>query len=118
MGPPDGGSPPGWHFPGGGVEKGETAKRALSNELLQETGLKIVGTPVLHGVFHNRDVSQRDHVLAYLCDVDGRVSDKPASMEISSIGYFDPDDLPVGTDPGTVRRIKEIVEGTEKGDAW
>ena len=60
---------PGWHFPGGGVEKGETAVAALKNELLQETGLRLEGTPVFHGVFHNSGVSRRDHVLVFVCDV-------------------------------------------------
>ena len=50
---------PGWHFPGGGVEKGESAERALSNELRQETGLRLIGKPRLHGVFHNCSVSKR-----------------------------------------------------------
>lgn len=109
---------PGWHFPGGGVEKGETAEQALSNELLQETGLKLVGKPVLHGVFHNNGASKRDHVLVYLCDVNGSVATKPTSMEIAEIRYFGLADLPQDTDPGTVRRMREIVEGAEQSECW
>jgi len=109
---------PGWHFPGGGVEKGESAERALSNELRQETGLRLIGKPRLHGVFHNCSVSKRDHVLAYLCEVGGEVPDKPTSMEIAEVGYFGLDNFPEGTDPGTERRMREIVEGVEQGEAW
>lgn len=109
---------PGWHFPGGGVEKGETAEQALSNELLQETGLELAGRPVLHGVFHNDGVSKRDHVLAYLCAVKGSVMTKPTSMEISEIRYFSLGDLPQDTDPGTVRRMREIVDGVAQSEAW
>lgn len=109
---------PGWHFPGGGVEKGETAERALSNELRQETGLMLSGKPVLHGVFHNNDVSKRDHVLAYLCEVDAEVPKKPASMEIAEVGHFDFGNLPDDTDPGTVRRMREVVEGVPRDEMW
>ena len=100
---------PGWHFPGGGAEKGETAKMALRNELLQETGLRLVNKPSLHGVFHNKSVSKRDHVLAYLYDVQGTIENAPKSREISKIGYFDCENLPRDIDFGTVRRIREII---------
>jgi ADP-ribose pyrophosphatase YjhB (NUDIX family) len=109
---------PGWHFPGGGVERGETTEQALSKELLQETGLKLVGKAVLHGVFHNHGVSKRDHVLAYLCDVNVSVEAKPMSMEIAEIGYFDMGSLPPDTDLGTVRRILEIVDGLPQSECW
>jgi 8-oxo-dGTP pyrophosphatase MutT (NUDIX family) len=109
---------PGWHFPGGGVEKGETTISALANELLQETGLRLEGTPVLHGVFHNNGVSKRDHVLAYLCNVEGIVVSKPTSPEIAEIGYFDVGDLPKDTDPGTMRRMREVIDGTAPCTAW
>ena len=56
---------PGWHFPGGGVEKGETTEDALRNELRQETGLGLISRPVLHGVFYNNQISKRDHILVY-----------------------------------------------------
>ncbi len=109
---------PGWHFPGGGVEKGETTEQALSNELRQETGLNLVGKPILHGVFHNKDVSKRDHVLAFLCDVDGSVEAKSTSVEIAEIKYFDLDDLPPATTPGTLRRIREVAFGAAKSESW
>jgi 8-oxo-dGTP pyrophosphatase MutT (NUDIX family) len=109
---------PGWHFPGGGVEVGETTERALSNELFQETGLKLAGKPVLHGVFHNGDVSKRDHVLVYICDAEGHSPKKPSSPEIAEMGYFAPGELPESIDPGTMRRIREIIDGTAPSEVW
>ncbi|MCP1198072.1 NUDIX domain-containing protein [Notoacmeibacter sp. MSK16QG-6] len=109
---------PGWHFPGGGVEKGETAERTLTNELLQETGLRLTTKPTLHGAYHNSGISKRDHVLVYLCEVDGTLPDTPPSMEISEIGYFSFANLPDGVEPGTLRRMKELVEGVAQSGAW
>lgn len=109
---------PGWHFPGGGVEKGQTAEQALRDELRQETGLQIIGKPIMHGVFYNSNVSKKDHVLAYHCDVQGGLEAKPTSIEIAEIGYFSFEDLPQDIDPGTARRIREIVSGDERTEVW
>lgn len=108
----------GWHFPGGGVETGEASDEALRKELLQETGLKLLGKPALHGVFYNNGVSKRDHVLAFLCEVEGTLACRPTSLEIAEVGYFDIDNLPANTDPGTVRRMREIVYGNMPGQTW
>ena len=43
---------------------------------------------------------------------------KPTSIEIAEIGYFSFEDLPLDTDPGTVRRIREIVAGAEISETW
>lgn len=109
---------PGWFFPGGGVEKGQTIEQALSEELLQETSLKLTEKPVMYGIFHNKGVNTRDHIIVLLCKVQGEVEVKSTSMEIAEIGYFNPNDLPADTDPGTVRRIKEVVWGGEKTENW
>lgn len=109
---------PGWHFPGGGVEKGESTVSAVENELRQETGLTLAGMPRLHGVFHNSCVNRRDHILVYRCDVEGRVQTEPRSPEIAEIGFFDPADLPPDIDPGTHRRIREILEGSTPSRTW
>lgn len=108
----------GWHFPGGGVEKGDTMVSALAIELLQETGLRLQGKPVLHGVFYNNGVSHRDHVLAYICNVDWSNAGKPKGFEIAEIGYFELAEIPDDTDPGTIRRMREIVDGTPPCKTW
>ena len=72
----------------------------------------------MHGIFHNNGVTERDHVVAYICDVEGDIEVKPKSMEIAEIGFFDSEDLPSDTDLGTVRRIKEVVLGQDKSENW
>src|SRR5436190_15811382 len=48
---------PGWHFPGGGVEPGETCEYALARELEEEACLVVEPPLRLHGLFHNIHVS-------------------------------------------------------------
>src|SRR5690349_15600919 len=42
---------PGWHFPGGGVEPGETAEQAARREAEEETGLRVGGSMRLLGLY-------------------------------------------------------------------
>ncbi len=105
---------PGWHFPGGGVEVGESAETALANELWQETGLTLVGNPRLLSVDFKSEVSDRDHVLAYLCETEGEALSKSASLEIAELGYFLPKDLPCDVDPSVLTTLNQMKLGTFK----
>ena len=56
----------GWHLPGGGVEPNETMIDALIRELAEEGNIEPTAPPKLHGVFFNRRVSRRDHVVVFV----------------------------------------------------
>ena len=57
----------GWAFPGGGIEVGESMLTALKRELREEVGLRCKSAKVL-GVYHNRVISRRDHVIICLVE--------------------------------------------------
>ena len=68
---------------------------------------------MLYGVFYNNGVSQRYHVLVYVCNVNDSVASKPSGVEIAEIEYFDINDPPDGVDLGTKPRMWETIEHKE-----
>jgi 8-oxo-dGTP pyrophosphatase MutT (NUDIX family) len=97
---------PGWHFPGGGVERGETCGEALTRELAEEAGVIPTGSPVLVSVHANHAAFPNDHVLLYRI-LDWRRTQPADQGEIAEIGWFSPDAAPADVTPGTLRRIRE-----------
>jgi len=110
---------PGWQFPGGGVEPGETAETAAGREALEETGYAVDGRPVLHGLFLNRIAGgKRDHVAVYVWrDFRSQLEFAP-NLEIAECGWFDIDGLPADVGKGTARRIREIFNKTRPDSEW
>jgi 8-oxo-dGTP pyrophosphatase MutT (NUDIX family) len=108
----------GWHFPGGGVEAGETLLEALTRELAEEGNIEVTGPPQFHGVFFNARVSRRDHVALFLVR-DFRQDSPPApSLEIAASGFFPLDEMPNDTSAGTRARIAEVFGGAPVSDRW
>jgi 8-oxo-dGTP pyrophosphatase MutT (NUDIX family) len=108
----------GWHFPGGGVEPGESLADALARELLEEANVRIAGTPRLHGVFQNSSVSGRDHVTLYVVrEFEWRGPAQPG-LEIREANFFPVAALPDGTTAGTRRRLDEILMGKAPAATW
>ena len=110
---------PGWQFPGGGVEPGETAEVAAGRETLEETGYMVDGRPALHGFFLNRIAGgKRDHVAVYIWREFRSQLEFAPNLEIAECGWFDVDALPPDVGQGTARRIREIFDKTRPAAEW
>ena len=108
---------PGWHMPGGGVEAGETVLDSLARECAEEGNIVFDEPPVLHGLFHNRHASRRDHVAVYVIRRFHQTADRPRDREILEARFFSLDNLPDGVTPGTLARLREI-NGAAEISAW
>ncbi len=109
---------PGWHFPGGGVEKNETIELALRRELHEEAGIEIVGEPKLLGIYANFAAFPGDHIALFVVrEWRQPVMPKP-NAEIAEQGFFHRDGLPDGTTAATRARIAEILQGTRPNLHW
>lgn len=109
---------PGWQFPGGGVEVDETALEAMERELFEEGNVTLGAAPQLFGVYFNTRVTNRDHVLLYVCrDVRCQVPKVPYK-EIAESGFFALDALPENTTQATRQRLKEIAAEDEVQPLW
>lgn len=109
---------PGWTFPGGGVEVGETAEEALRRELSEEANVTLTDPPVLHGVFHQPRFSRRDHVLVYVAGRFSWPGAHPPNREIVECRFFPLGALPEDLSPGARRRLAEICQGAPKAHTW
>ena len=109
---------PGWHFPGGGVEKNEPIETALARELHEEAGVTLSGSPDLFGLYANFRYFPNDHVAFFLVRSWTQPSVPAANYEIVEQGFFEIDDLPEGTHRSVVSRIGEVFHGQARDPMW
>jgi ADP-ribose pyrophosphatase YjhB (NUDIX family) len=100
----------GWHFPGGGVEVGETCVQSLTRELEEP--------PVLHGLFFNTQTSRRDHVAAYVVRSFRVLGERAPDWEILEARFFPRSALPEGATRATRARLAEIFDSIPLSDRW
>jgi ADP-ribose pyrophosphatase YjhB (NUDIX family) len=108
---------PGWHMPGGGVERGEDAAEALAREMVEEAGVELTAPPRLVSVHVNRGRFRGDHVLFYQVER-WRACKATSRGEIRRVGWFAPHDLPDGTTISTRQRIAEALAGAAADPCW
>jgi ADP-ribose pyrophosphatase YjhB (NUDIX family) len=109
---------PGWHFPGGGVERRETVEEALARELREETGVLLSGKPELFGVYANFHVLPSDHVALFIVRQWQQPQIPPPSREIAEQGFFARGALPSDINESTHARLAELLDGTPKSPLW
>ena len=108
----------GWHFPGGGVEAGETLRQALALEIGEEAAIDVMGRPRLHDVFFNDLYSRRDYIAVFIVDQFHVASRREPDWEIAEAAFFSIADLPPDTTPEARARLREILEETEPTGIW
>ena len=109
---------PGWHFPGGGVEKLETIETALIRELHEEAGVIIEGRPALFAIYANHRMFPGDHIALYIVRSWHQPSVPPPNHEIAEQKFFDASALPADVNPATADRVGEIVGGRTPAAMW
>jgi 8-oxo-dGTP pyrophosphatase MutT (NUDIX family) len=107
----------GWHMPGGGVERGETAEAALARELVEEAGVRLTAPPVLVSIHSAHAKFKGDHILFYRVE-DWAACAATSHGEIAEIGWFQPDALPEETTDGTRGRISEALGSAARRPLW
>jgi ADP-ribose pyrophosphatase YjhB (NUDIX family) len=109
---------PGFHLPGGGVERGETAVESLRREMEEEGGLVSEETPRLIGFYHNPRHSRRDHVALYLVRGARQAKPRAPDWEIAESGFFPLDALPAEATASTRARIAEYLQQAASSPTW
>lgn len=101
---------PAWHFPGGGVEYGETAVEAVRRELAEEGGVALSAEPRLVGLFRNPEWTAGDHIAFFEA---GSWTPCPSrwGVEIEAAQFFSPKALPEDVHGSVRRRLAELSGG-------
>lgn len=109
---------PGWHFPGGAIDRRETAVDAAARELREEALIEAMSPPRLVGVFLSTVQRKSDHIVFFEASDWRRIDGKVRPLEIAEVGFFPIRDLPRGTTGGTRRRVAELLSGAKQSADW
>ncbi len=110
---------PGWYFPGGGVEAGESVIEALAREVGEEAGATLAVPAQLYGIYRNARADSRDHVAFFVCrEWERSAAFKLPNREIVAVELFPLDALPADATPATLARIGEVLRGEPLSADW
>ena len=111
---------PGWQFPGGGVEPGETAEESRrprsgrGNRLPRDSAARSSSASTTTSRASRTATMSRSTSAAS----SRRCAEVKPNFEIAGAGWFDRHDLPDDVTDGTQRRLAEIFDGVEPSATW
>jgi 8-oxo-dGTP pyrophosphatase MutT (NUDIX family) len=109
---------PGWHFPGGGVEKGESVRTALARELHEEVGVTLPSPAQFFGIYTHFDTFPGDHIALFVVRNWLRPHVPASNAEIREQQFFRSNALPDTTTEPTRRRLAEVLSGSPPSEDW
>lgn len=106
----------GWFLPGGKAKKNEDSRDALKRELKEELGVDIFEEVKFLGIYSNNFEFKKDEISVFVI----KISDLPENIhfEIKDKKFFNYEEVPDGTSPGTNRRIKEWFHNETVSENW
>jgi ADP-ribose pyrophosphatase YjhB (NUDIX family) len=106
----------GWHFPGGGVKRGEPPEKAVLRELKEELGLTWASEPEFVGIF-TRKVWPASNVIVLYRVREARFDFKP-NLEAREMVLADPASPPPDTLGSVRRRLAELTGQVPQSPYW
>ena len=108
----------GWHLPGGGVERGESAAEAMIREFREESEIVPDAPPRLVGLYRNVAAAPRDHVALFVLPAFTVLRPKAPDREIAACAFFPVEALPEGTTRATSARLDEVRRNLPADPHW
>ncbi len=106
---------PGWHFPGGGVDKGESPRQAIVREVQEEAGVLPLKSPEIIDCYFNIYLGVNDIVSLYLIK-EFQIEPFKSNKEIAEAKWFSIENLPEDASQATKKRVAEVFFGQPRRD--
>lgn len=106
----------GWFLPGGRSKRNEQPEEAMRRELKEELGVTNIQQIVKLGTYQNDYEYKKDTITVFV--VTSFTLSPKKDFEVKTWGFFNPNDLPDDTSPGTKRRIQEWLKRKPTSEQW